>query len=97
MPGPRPDNCAELGRFVKTTLSLRAMVPPSRFMHIACGRLDGYWELTGAVGYGSRALIVQEAGGTVTQVDGKPYNQMHRSILASNGLIHQAMVEKLRE
>lgn len=93
------DNCAELGRFVKTTLSLRADGSAALDLcHIACGRLDGYWELDlEPWDMAAGALIVQEAGGTVTQVDGKPYNQMNRSILASNGLIHQAMVEKLRE
>jgi myo-inositol-1(or 4)-monophosphatase len=42
------------------------------------------------------ALIVQEAGGLVTQVDGKPYSHLQRSVLASNGYLHQAMLDVLK-
>jgi myo-inositol-1(or 4)-monophosphatase len=43
------------------------------------------------------ALLVQEAGGTVTAVDGGPYDPFVMSISASNGRIHQLMVDVIRE
>jgi myo-inositol-1(or 4)-monophosphatase len=38
-------------------------------------------------------LIVQEAGGRVTDLTGGPYNSRSGNVVASNGLIHGAMVE----
>lgn len=92
------NNCAELERFVKSTISLRSDGSAALDLcHIACGRLDGYWELDlESWDMAAGALIVQEAGGMVSQVNGQPFNHLQRNVLASNGLIHQAMVEKLR-
>lgn len=58
--------------------------------YVACGRYDGFYE------YGLNAwdtaaglLLVEEAGGRVTAMDGEsPYELGARSILASNGLLH---------
>ena len=66
--------------------------------YIACGRLDGFWELQlkpwdTAAG----KVIVEEAGGKVTNYAGEPYSIYGNTILATNGLIHQEMVEVLRE
>jgi myo-inositol-1(or 4)-monophosphatase len=92
------NNCAELERFVKSVISLRSDGSAALDLcHIACGRLDGYWELDlEPWDMAAGALIVQEAGGRVTQVNGEPFSHLKRSILANNGLIHQAMVEKLK-
>jgi myo-inositol-1(or 4)-monophosphatase len=38
------------------------------------------------------ALIVEEAGGLVTGLDGSPWNAHRGHILASNGLIHEEML-----
>lgn len=39
-------------------------------------------------------LILEEAGGKITTMDGKPYSVFDRSVLASNGVIHDAILEK---
>ncbi len=57
--------------------------------YVACGRFDAFWELElkpwdVAAGY----LIVEEAGGKVTQFDNSQYSVYEQTILASNGLIH---------
>lgn len=92
------DNCAELTRILKKTISLRSDGSAALDLcHIACGRLDGYWELDLAPwDMAAGALIVQEAGGMVTQVNGQPFNHLQKNVLASNGHIHQAMVEVLK-
>jgi myo-inositol-1(or 4)-monophosphatase len=63
---------------------------------VAAGRFDGFWELKlapwdTAAGW----LIVEEAGGVVTNLAGGPYNVHSPNILAANGLIHAEMVRIL--
>ena len=64
---------------------------------VAAGRFDGFWEF-GLKPWDTAAgvMLVQEAGGTVTDLDGNPYVLGGKSILASNGLIHDQM-KKLAE
>ena len=66
--------------------------------YLAAGRFDGFWELKlhpWDVAAGS--LIITEAGGKVTDFQGRPFNVYSEEILASNGLIHQAMLQAIRE
>jgi len=65
--------------------------------HVACGRLDGFWEMKlkpwdTAAG----ALIVTEAGGTLSDFAGKPFSIWGNETLASNGLIHVEMLAALK-
>jgi myo-inositol-1(or 4)-monophosphatase len=60
------------------------------------GRFDGFWEpklhpWDTAAG----SLIVIEAGGRVTDYSGNPFFLDSREILATNGLIHQEMIDVL--
>jgi myo-inositol-1(or 4)-monophosphatase len=60
---------------------------------VACGRFDGFWEYNLnswdlAAGY----LIVQEAGGRITNFTGQPYSVFDKETLATNGLIHDEML-----
>lgn len=67
--------------------------------YIAAGRFDGYWEF-GLKPWDTAAgaLIVTEAGGKVTALDGGPFSFMDSSeILVSNGKIHGEMAKKLAE
>jgi myo-inositol-1(or 4)-monophosphatase len=59
---------------------------------VACGRFEGFWEF-GLHSWDTAAgiLIVREAGGTVTDIEGRPYHPGDRSILASNGRVHDEM------
>ena len=66
--------------------------------YVAAGRLDGFWEsdlkpwdIAGG------ALIVSEAGGRVTMMDGEPFSSRGRHVLASNALLHQPMLEVIAE
>ena len=62
--------------------------------YIAAGRMDGFWErdLKPWDSAGG-ALIVAEAGGRVTNMDGSPFVSRGRDVLATNGLLHDAMLE----
>jgi myo-inositol-1(or 4)-monophosphatase len=64
--------------------------------YIACGRLDGFWELQlNPWDTAAGKVIVEEAGGKITNYAGEPYSIYGKTILATNGLIHQEMVEVL--
>ena len=65
--------------------------------YVAAGRFDGFWELKlnpwdVAAGY----LIVREAGGTVTDLQGRRGSAYVPECVASNGLIHEEMLMVLR-
>lgn len=61
--------------------------------HLATGYLDGFWELTLAPwDYAAGALLVREAGGVITRVDGEPLDlRSGGSVLAGNPAIHAAL------
>jgi myo-inositol-1(or 4)-monophosphatase len=62
----------------------------------AMGRLDGYWEFgVQPWDIGAGALIVLEAGGRITFVDGNENFLSTASILVSNGLLHEQMLQVL--
>lgn len=64
--------------------------------YVACGRFDGFFE-TGlnAWDVAAGALLVEEAGGRVTDYHGAPNPLFARQILASNGLLHAALLDLL--
>jgi myo-inositol-1(or 4)-monophosphatase len=60
--------------------------------YVACGRFDAFWELDlRPWDVAAGTLIVREAGGTVTQVDGRTAALDAGSILATNGRIHEEL------
>lgn len=63
---------------------------------IAAGRMDGFWE-HGLHAWDTAAgwIIVEEAGGRVTRLDGAPFDNFVPSLLCTNGLIHDQMLEIL--
>ncbi len=64
--------------------------------YVACGRLDGFWELKlKPWDQGAGMLLVQEAGGRVSNGIGKPTHIRTLSIVATNGLIHDELVATL--
>jgi myo-inositol-1(or 4)-monophosphatase len=64
--------------------------------YVASGRMDGFWDKNlkpwdTAAG----ALIVAEAGGVVTALDGSAFDPYVGSVLASNGRMHQELIDVL--
>jgi myo-inositol-1(or 4)-monophosphatase len=67
--------------------------------YVACGRLDGYWELQiEAWDVAAGVLLVREAGGLVTRVDGSPdVLASPASVLAANPTLHADMAALLMD
>jgi myo-inositol-1(or 4)-monophosphatase len=61
---------------------------------VASGRFDGFWEF-GLKSWDTAAgtILVREAGGMVTDIDGKPFRPGARVVIATNGKIHGEMRE----
>jgi myo-inositol-1(or 4)-monophosphatase len=93
------DNSREWRRFLKRALSMRCDgCAALDLCHVAMGRLDGHWELElGPWDMAAGALVVQEAGGSVTQVTGEPFSPYGRGVLASNGHLHAEMLAVLTQ
>ncbi len=66
--------------------------------YVAAGRFEGFWEQhLKPWDVSAGALIVAEAGGTVTGMDGTPFDPAAAHLVASNGAVHAAMLEVIRE
>src|SRR5580658_9367087 len=64
--------------------------------YVACGRTDGFWEFgLKQWDVAAGALMVEEAGGQVSNMDGSPLDLAGAQIIASNGRLHQPMIEVL--
>jgi myo-inositol-1(or 4)-monophosphatase len=62
--------------------------------YVAAGRMDGFWEQgLNAWDIAAGVLIVEEAGGMVTDLDGGPFVLRSGRIIASNGRIHAELRE----
>ena len=66
--------------------------------YLACGRFDGFWEDgLNAWDVAAGILLIEEAGGQISNFNGGPVDIYAAKILASNGLIHDAMMRVLHK
>lgn len=93
------NNYAEFCHFTHLTQGVRRSGSASiDLAHVACGRLDGYWErglspwdITAGI------VLVEEAGGMVTAYDRSPLDIKSGRILATNGQLHEKMSQELEK
>src|SRR5262249_19728185 len=65
--------------------------------YVAAGRFDGYWGVGNhAWDVAAGGFLVREAGGTVTNIDGTPYDPFAPDALASNGTLHARLLDGFR-
>ncbi|HVB29364.1 MAG TPA: inositol monophosphatase family protein [Terriglobia bacterium] len=65
---------------------------------VAAGRFEGFWELKlNSWDKAAGALLVMEAGGRVTDLTGGPFSLQRDEIFASNGLVHDSMLQVFSE
>ena len=66
--------------------------------YVACGRLDGYWELKlSPWDTAAGILILRNAGGVITDIRGETKSLLFKEIAATNGLIHDILLDELRK
>lgn len=97
----RPEDYLRYFRqFIRQTFAIRR--PGSAAIdlcYVAAGRFDGFWELKlQPWDVAASNLIVIEAGGRISNAEGKPFDIYSRGLLvASNGLIHEQMLQVIEE
>ncbi len=95
-----PYDC--VGTFVKIVLNgipIRRLGSAALDLaYVASGRFDGFWEADlHPWDVAAGVIIVEEAGGKVTQYDGNKFNVFDSTILATNGLIHGQIMEVINK
>jgi myo-inositol-1(or 4)-monophosphatase len=93
----RPDFAREFANFTMEAQAVRRDGSASLDLaYIACGRFDGFWE-DGLKAWDVAAgvLLIEEAGGRVTDFSGAPLDIYTPKVLATNGLVHSQMMRVL--
>ncbi|NLM38866.1 MAG: inositol monophosphatase [Firmicutes bacterium] len=93
------DNMPEFARATRLTQGVRRTGSAALDLcNVACGRFDGYWEQNiNLWDVAAGALILEEAGGRITDFYGKPLTTKVEHVLATNGLIHDELFNVLHE
>lgn len=92
------NNLAEFGRVVMEAQAIRRPGAAALDLcYVAVGRLEGFWEFhLRSWDMAAGALIVAEAGGRVTMSDGSDFTLSRSDIVATNGFIHDELLELLK-
>jgi len=65
--------------------------------YVAAGRFDGFWEIRlNPWDISAGALLIEEAGGRVSAIDGGPFDSRQGEIVASNGRVHDQILDVIR-
>ena len=93
------NNLGIFGRFCLSCQAVRRLGSAALDLcYLACGRLDGFWELKLHPWDTAAAwAIILGAGGEITAYDGSPFDPFALETLATNGLIHDQMKAVLGE
>ncbi len=94
---PERNNVGPFSRFVVRAQAVRrAGSAALAIAKVAVGRTDGFWERgLHAWDMAAAALLVEEAGGRVTDYEGRPLVVETGEIVATNGPLHDAMLRVL--
>jgi myo-inositol-1(or 4)-monophosphatase len=86
------------GDFLRAARAVRRLGSAAIDMaYVAAGRLDGFWEVQlNPWDISAGALMVEEAGGRVSGLTGASFDSRSGEVVASNGRIHDHMVEIVR-
>ncbi len=86
------------GDFIKKARAVRRLGSAAiDLAYVAAGRFDGFWEVRlNPWDVSAGALLIEEAGGQVSNLAGGPFESRLGEVVASNGRIHTQMVETIR-
>jgi myo-inositol-1(or 4)-monophosphatase len=84
--------------FLRTSRAVRRLGSAALDLcYVAAGRFDAFWEMKlNPWDMSAGALLVQEAGGQVTDGVGRPFRSRAGSVIASNGHLHDAMLSTIQ-
>ncbi len=93
----RRNNIDHFTNFATRCLAVRrAGAAALDLAYVAAGRFDGFWELKlRPWDIAAASLLIEEAGGRVTGLAGRPWRLPVRDIVASNSLVHDEMLAVL--
>lgn len=85
-------------RFIRKGIAVRRLGSAAiDLCWVACGRFDGFYEhALNAWDSAAGFLMVEEAGGKVTNLAGEPYSPYHPGIIASNGIVHDELLRWIK-
>jgi myo-inositol-1(or 4)-monophosphatase len=91
------DLVALFGYFLSRALAVRRLGSAALDLcYVAAGRFEAFWEQhLKPWDVAAGALIVEEAGGTVTGMDGAPFDATAAHLIASNGQLHREVVDTI--
>ena len=101
MPDPSPDTVRDIGAsitaMVRDALVIRVGVPASlHLLNVAAGSMDVFWQFSGTrADLLPGALLVAEAGGVITDVDGAAWTTRSETFLAASPGVHKEAVRSL--
>ena len=93
------DNLEYFARFIKRAQAVRrAGSAALDLAYVACGRFDGFWELSlHPWDVAAGILIIEEAGGRVTDLYGGTPDPSGQTCVATNGPLHDTMLDVIRQ
>jgi myo-inositol-1(or 4)-monophosphatase len=93
-----PSNLQAIQALAPKVRNLRAAGSAALHLaYVAAGRLSGFWEDNLSVwDMAAGSLLVEEAGGRITDASGEPYHLGVRNVVATNGRIHEELVRELK-
>jgi myo-inositol-1(or 4)-monophosphatase len=99
-PGHDPELAARMGAalaaMLDSALYVRVSVPVShQLAQVAAGRMDLHWQFQNVRSHAAGVLLVQEAGGVVTDLDGEPWEPASAGYLAAAPGVHAAALQVL--
>lgn len=93
------NNLDHFARFALRTQGLRRTGSAALDLcYVAAGRFDGFWEVQlNPWDMAAGVVILREAGGRITNLRGESHSLYGQELVASNGLIHEAMLSVIQE
>ena len=93
----RDSYLSEVDEILKSSAGIRRLGSAGLDLaYVASGKLDGFWEKDlNLWDVSTGILLVKEAGGKISKIDGNEWEIKSRDLVASNNKIHDELVKKL--
>lgn len=91
-------NVPQIAALARTAIEVRILGAAALHLaYVAAGRVEAFWEPgLNSWDIAAGSLLVEEAGGRITDMQGRNFHLDCREVLATNGLVHDEMLQLLR-